>query len=208
MKEKQDYLRDIAEIRSMMERSSKFLSLSGWAGVLAGLYALTGVYLAWSVLEFNPDRIVYEASEIRTALPGLPQAFLLAVMVLMLAIGTAVLLSSRKAKAKGEKAWNASSRRLLTYMAVPLLTGGLLVLILYTQGLIGLIAPMMLLFYGLALFNAGKFSYPALRFLGIIQLGLGLIASYFVEYGLLCWALGFGFLHIIYGTYIYYKYER
>ena len=53
MKNETDYLRDIGEIRSLMERSSKFISLSGWAGIFAGIYALAGVYVAINYLHFN-----------------------------------------------------------------------------------------------------------------------------------------------------------
>ena len=58
MKEEQKYIRDIAEIRSMMERSSKFLSLSGLAGVMAGIYALAGAFIAYRTFSFNPVEVV------------------------------------------------------------------------------------------------------------------------------------------------------
>jgi hypothetical protein len=207
MKETQDYIRDIAEIRSMMERSSKFLSLSGWAGIMAGIYALAGAYIAYAVLDFNPDAI--SAAAPSEGLPaGLLQVVLLALAILILAIGTAIFLSWKKAGARGEKAWNATSRRLLTSMAVPLTAGGILILILFSKGLIGLIAPLMLLFYGLALYNAGKFTFPEVKFLGMIQIGLGLLSAWFIEYGLLFWAVGFGVLHIVYGIYLHFRYER
>ncbi|MCK7509005.1 MAG: hypothetical protein MZV70_36550 [Desulfobacterales bacterium] len=93
-------------------------------------------------------------------------------------------------------------------MSVPLVAGGLLILVLISKGLIGLIAACTLLFYGLALYNASQNTYAEVKTLGLIEIGLGLISSYFVEYGLLIWALGFGIVHIIYGIYMYYKYER
>lgn len=93
-------------------------------------------------------------------------------------------------------------------MAIPLIAGGLLILIFISKGLIAFIAPFSLLFYGLALFTAGKFTYDEVKFLGMIQMALGLLSSCFVEYGLLIWAIGFGIVHIIYGVYIHYRYER
>ncbi|HEU4901946.1 MAG TPA: hypothetical protein VFT06_04115 [Flavisolibacter sp.] len=208
MKEEQDYIRDIAEIRTMMERSSKFLSLSGWAGILAGIYALAGAYIAYKLFNFNPDTIVYSPSDAASVSPGLLKVILLATGILLLAISTAVVLSNKQANKRGEKVWNATSRRLLVNMAVPLVTGGILILILISKGLIGLIAPLTLLFYGLALFNASKVTYAEVKFLGLIQMGLGLLSAYFVSYSLLFWALGFGLLHIIYGIYLHFKYER
>ena len=93
-------------------------------------------------------------------------------------------------------------------MSVPLVAGGLLILILISNGLIGLIAPCTLIFYGFALYNASMLTYKAVRILAFVEMGLGLAGAYFVEYGLLIWALGFGVVHIIYGIYMYYKYER
>ena len=208
MKEEQDYSRDIADIRSMMERSSKFGSLSGWAGIMAGIYALAGAYIAWKVLDFHPDDTVYSSMETGDLLSGLLPVFFLAIGILILAACTAFFFSYKRVQQRGEKLWNATSRRLLVNMAVRFVTGGLLILILISKGLIGLIAPFTLLFYGLALYNGSKFTYEEVRILGVIQIILGLISAVFVEYGLLIWAVGFGIVHIIYGIYIHYKYER
>lgn len=201
MKDKQDYVRDIAEIRSMMERSSKFLSLSGWAGIMVGIYAIVGAYIAYQFLNFNPNQIVYTSSE-------LANLIILAVLIVILAVGTAIYFSYKKANQKGERGWNATSRRLLASMTVPLLTGGILILILISKDLLGLIIPLTLLFYGLALYNAGKFTYDEVKVMGIVQLVLGLISSWFIEYSLLLWAFGFGVVHIAYGIYMYFRYER
>lgn len=201
MKNEQDYIQDIAEIRSMMERSSKFLSLSGWAGILAGIYALSGAFTVYKVFGFNPDIITYIS-------PDLQMVLLSASIVLVLAIGTAVLFSQKKARQSGEKVWNAVSKQLISHVAVPLIAGGVLTLVLLSKGLVGLLAPLTLMFYGLALYNTGKFTFDAVKFFGLIQIGLGLLGCYFIEYGLLLWAFGFGVLHIVYGAYIHFRYER
>ena len=205
MKEKPDYARDITEIRSMMERSSKFLSLSGLAGIMAGIYALAGAFISYKVFDFNPDDLVNRNIQSENSLWKVVS---LALIVLVLALGTAIYLSRRKASKSGEKLWNATTRRVLSAMAVPLVTGGLLVLALMLKGLIGLMAPLTLIFYGLALYNTGKFTYEEVKTMGLIEIGLGLISTYYVGYGLICWALGFGVVHIIYGIYLHYKYER
>jgi len=208
MKDKKDYIQDIAEMRSMMERSSKFLSLSGLAGVMAGIYALAGAYIAYKIFYFNPDEIVYDTLESGNISFSLLKVILLAIAVLVLAVGTAIFLSYKKANKRGEKLWNPTAKRVMINMAIPLIAGGLLILILILKGLIGFIAPFTLLFYGLALYNASKFTYDEVRSLGLIQIALGLISSYFVGYGLLFWAIGFGVVHIIYGIYLHYRYER
>ena len=203
MKKEQDYIRDIVEIRSMMERSSKFLSLSGWAGIMAGIYALAGAYIAYEFFDYNPDAIACSSFS-----SNLQKVVLLALVILTLALCTAIFFSYKRASKRNEKLWNPTARQLLISMAVPFFTGGLLILILISKGLIGMIAPFSLLFYGLALYNASKFTYEEVKILGLTQIGLGLISSYFMEYGLICWALGFGVVHIIYGIYMHYRYER
>lgn len=206
MKKERDYIRDITEIRTMMERSSKFLSLSGWAGIMAGIYALAGAYIAYAFLNFQPEELFYSSSG--TSSSNMLEVVLLGLTILSLALVTAVLLSYKRAGKRGEKLWNPTAKQLLINMAVPLVTGGLLIILMIYKGLIGLIAPFSLLFYGLALFIAGRYTYKEVRTLGLIQIILGLISSYFIEYGLLIWALGFGIVHIIYGLYMNYKYEK
>ncbi|GAA5522750.1 hypothetical protein LQ318_13415 [Aliifodinibius salicampi] len=208
MKEERDYIQDLTEIRSMMERSTKFLSLSGLAGIMAGIYALVGVWVVYSVYNFNPHDIILLTTGSGGLFPYLPQVVIVALSVLVLAVGTAILLSWKKAKKRGEKAWNATSRQMIVNMAVPLAAGGVLIVILLSKGLVGLIAPFTLLFYGLALYSASKFTYKDVKFLGLIQIGLGLVSVWFIEYGLFLWAIGFGVAHIIYGIYMHFRYER
>jgi len=208
MKKERDYTQDIAEIRSMMERSSKFLSLSGWAGIMAGIYALAGAWIASSFFQFNPDKIVYDISLSESLTGDLPGVIPLAILILILAIGTAVFLSYNKARRRGEKVWNSTSKRMIIHMAVPLGAGGIFILMLLLNDLAGLLAPSSLLFYGLALYNAGNFTYDEVKYLGLVQMVLGLTGCFFIEYGLLLWALGFGVVHIVYGIYMHLRYER
>src|SRR4051812_12736197 len=113
MKEEQNYIRDIAVMRSMMERSSKFLSLSGLAGIMAGIYALSGAYIAYKIFYFNPDEIVYSTIKSGSLPSSLLKLIFLAIIILILAVGTALLLSYKKANKRGEKFWNPTARRLL-----------------------------------------------------------------------------------------------
>ena len=208
MRKEEDHFRDLAEIRSMMERSSRFLSLSGWSGVLAGLYALIGVAIAYYIFHFNPDELYYNSYTSGSVPDKLLKVILLAVLILILAVGTAVYYSYKKAQKRDEKIWNASSRRVLMNMAVPLITGGILIIIFFSNNMVGLIAPFMLLFYGLAIFSVSNFTFNEVRYLGIIEILLGLLNLLLLEFGLLFWAIGFGIMHIVYGIYIHYKYEK
>jgi hypothetical protein len=203
MKTEQEYINDLTEIRSMMERSTRFLSLTGWSGIMAGIYALAGALIAWIVF-FNKDFTIYSPIS-QAHITGIIS---LSIAILILAVGTAVLLSLRKAGKKRENLWNTAARRLIVHLAIPLITGGIFILIMLAKGFFELAAPLTLIFYGLALLNASKFTFDDVKYLGMAQIMLGLLATYFSGYGLLFWAAGFGIMHIIYGVYMHLRYEK
>ena len=205
MKNKQDYFEEISEIRSLMERSSKFTSVSGLSGILAGIYALVGAFLLHTIVGFRPYGIMQSEVEFSGNEWGF---FFIGAVVLLLAVGTAVYLSYRKAKILREPMWTATTRNMLFNMALPLLAGGVIVIVFFSYGLVGLLLPVTLIFYGLALYSAGNFTYPEIRILGIIVTVIGLLASFLIEYSVLLWATGFGLMHIVYGTLIFLRHEK
>lgn len=208
--ENEKYLRDLSEIKKMMNRSSRFISLSGLAGVFAGGYALIGAFLAELILSkygtSYEDSFGSVSGKVNEEL--FTDLFLVAVGVLVLAIGTAIGLTTRKAKGNNHKIWDSTSQRLMINFFAPLLAGGIFCLILLQYELKGLIAPSMLIFYGLALIHASKYTYSDLRSLGYTNLVLGLLSTQFLGYGLYFWAAGFGIFHILYGIWMYNRYER
>lgn len=208
MKEEQDYIRDITEMRSMMERSSRYLSLSGLGALLSGIYALVACFVAYRVFGIDPATLTGSYSSEGSFEPGLVKILLLAVVVLIVSLATIFYLSYKKAGKNHEKFWNPTAKRVLLNMALPLAAGGILILILAAKGLPQYMAPLSLLFYGLAFFNASKFTLDEVRSMAIIEIVLGLLSAWFVEYSLWFWALGFGIVHIVYGIFIYYRYER
>jgi hypothetical protein len=202
---------DLKAIREIMERSSRFLSLSGLSGIFAGLCALAGAAVAWFfILDFG--QVNYnDFLEGNTGLlnSGLWLYFALdAFIVLVFAILGVAYFSQRKARKSGQKFWTNSSRRLLIHLMIPMVTGGVFILILVFKNNTDLIASVMLIFYGLSLVNAGKFTFGEIHYLGLTEIVLGILAGVFVSYGLLIWATGFGVMHIVYGTVMYYRYEK
>jgi hypothetical protein len=208
MKKDTDYLQDIEEIRSLMEKSSKFISLSGLAGIFAGVFALMGSYIALTYLDFNPQSLSVDPENNPFQQKQIFSVVQLALLVFLLAISFALFFTHRRAKRKDELLWTPTAKRLVINMAVPLFTGGILILLFISKGFIGFVAPFSLLFYGLALFTISKFTFDEVKILGLIEILLGLISVYKVSLGLLFWAIGFGVVHIIYGIYVYFKYER
>ena len=207
MEKESNYLEDISEIRNIMERSSKFVSLSGLSGILIGTYALIGAYIVYRISYFS-DQLIYPDIVRHHLSPNVINLLIVGIVVLVLAVSTSLILAFRKARKNRHKIWDHTAKRLAINLLIPLATGGIFIIILFTKGLIGLIAPVTLMFYGLALVNGSKYTYEEYRYLGIGEIILGLIASYLIGYGLLFWAIGFGVFHIIYGAVMYFKYER
>ncbi|MBN1952350.1 MAG: hypothetical protein JW801_14210 [Bacteroidales bacterium] len=197
-KEQLDALQDI---RKMMNRSVRFLSLSGLSGLFAGIYAILAGLIAYLYL----GKLEYFTPDGKTDRVVL---VMIAVVTLILALLTAFLLSLRKARHAGVKMWDESAKNAILNLCIPLLTGGIFSLALIHEGIIGLVAPTTLIFYGLALVNTSKYTFPTIRQLGFLEIGLGLINAFFIGYGLIFWVAGFGLFHVIYGIYMYFKYDR
>jgi len=183
MKEKQ-IGDELASIRSLMERSSKFISLSGLSGILAGCYALVGAAVAY-LLIYKGEARIYDALNLHTYPQTLYYLFFIALGILMLSIATGFILTSRKAKRKGQPIWSNTSRLLIFNMATPLLVGGILILIFIYRGYYGIVASTSLIFYGLSLVGAGNFTFTMVKYLGLCEIILGLIAACIPGYGLL-----------------------
>ncbi len=198
---------DLAQIRNIMERSTKFLSLSALSAILAGVYALVGAFLAYRII-YGSDVVLYFELKSQFITPETMPLILIAAVVFVLAVSTGLLLSYRKARAAGQALWNAPAQRLFFNFIIPFGAGSLFVVILYFRGYYSLLAASTLLFYGLALLNAGNFTFSDIRKLGMAEIALGILATIFPGKGLLFWALGFGAMHIIYGGIMYLKYER
>jgi hypothetical protein len=212
MDQQQEQLESIKAIRTMMERSSRFLSLSGLSGAIVGIMAIVGVIVAYNFLGMSFDqpgfynKLVNANGSLNSAV--FKFLFLELLLLLTIALSVSIFLSIRKANANDLPIWDVTAKRLVINMAVPLLTGALFCIILFYQGYISLILPATILFYGLAIYNASKYTLHDIRSLGLFEIGLGLAAFYFVDYALLFWGFGFGVLHIVYGLYIYFKYEK
>lgn len=209
MKSDSKSIEDIKAIRKIMEESSRFLSLSGLSGVFAGLMAIAGALIAYFFILDNGS-IHYEdylrSLPVQEALVVRWQLMTVAAVVLLISVLSALYLSLKKAKKDGKNLLTPISRRLLVNFLIPLATGGIFVVVLLIQNNIQLIVPCFLIFYGLALVNAGKFTFGEIFYLGILEIITGLVSAFVPGWGLIFWIFGFGILHIIYGLAMYRKY--
>jgi hypothetical protein len=210
MENRTDYSEDLKAIKKIMEESSRFLSLSGLSGIFAGLLAIVGGCIVhFGILKsktlFTTGSLSnLSASEMSSIKAGLISA---AILVLFFALAGAFYFSLRKACLKGQKIWTPVSKRLLLNLCIPLIAGAFFILVLYSAAQWLLIVPAMLIFYGLALISAGKFTYNEVFYLGLAELLTGFLSAIFQEFTILFWIFGFGFLHIAYGLFMYRKYE-
>lgn len=197
---------DIEYIRHLMDRSVKFVSLSGLSGVLAGVYALLGAVYAY--YQLYSGSVARSVEYYNGRIPVVTDLLIAALVVLVASLVTGWWFSYQKAKRAGVALWNSTSKRLLMNLAVPLAAGGIFTLVLVAQGNFQLVASAVLLFYGLALMNASVHLFDEIRYLAYLEVALGLIAAFFPRNGLLFWSLGFGLLHMVYGLLMYKKYDR
>lgn len=207
MKENIEYLKDLRDVKHLMEKSSKFISLSGLSGIMAGTYALICAGLVYlNIYEsraFGGEsfRLLIDTPENRFKM------FAYGAVTLILAVGTGFYLTLRKARKKNLKVFNKSAYQLFYSLLTPLFVGGIACLIMISRGEILYIAPLTLVFYGLALINASAYTFNDIKGLGYIQCLLGISSLYFLGYGLIFWSIGFGVCHIIYGLIMYRKYD-
>lgn len=194
---KDKVLASVNEIKELMERSSKFISLSGIASILAGIYALIGAYVVKYVLTSD-----METSARREFM------IIAAFLVLSASAVTACLLSYYKSKKIRQKFFSRLTYRTLWNFSLPMLTGGILVISILVHGYYDILSTTMLLVYGLTLVNVSKFTYSSIAWLGYAFICLGIVDCFWDGHGLLFWTLGFGGFHILYGILFYSHYER
>ena len=212
MNNQKEQLDAINDIKKLMERSSKFSALSGLSGIIVGIMALVCIGISYTILGITPlEPISYLSILNRDGAIDTELLKLLIInfsVVLLASFLTAIWLSNKNAVKKGEQIWDLTAKRMLFNFSIPMLAGGAYCFILFSQNHVELILPATLLFYGLALLNASKYTVDDIKYLGVLLVLLGLFASIYVDEALLLWGIGFGALHIVYGSFMYFKYEK
>jgi len=195
-------LETLQDIKQIMERSSRFISLSGWSGIAAGCCALAGAAIVYPIVtDRYADGGLYSAAETKFML-------LVAAGTFIAALISALFFTYIRSKRLNIPVWGNSSKRLIWSIAVPLVAGGTLLLKMVCFGYFGLIAPGCLIIYGISLFTGSKQTLGEIKYLGYSEIALGCISLFFIGYGLIFWTIGFGILHIVYGILMWLKYEK
>jgi hypothetical protein len=217
------HLDALQDIKKMMERSSRFISLSGLSGIAAGICALIGAAYAKNVIStggYTSTALEADYAELRQLKdlgiihPKVTYSYLQGKLIMAAAITFAAafilafLFTYIRSKKQGIAIWGNASQRLMLNVCIPMLVGGVMVVKLLQVGMIGLVAPCCLMFYGLALVHGSKYTLGEVRYLGYMQIVLGILSLWYIGYGLYFWAAGFGVMHILYGAVMWWKYER
>jgi hypothetical protein len=214
MSSQQQSLEDLQHIKKMMEHSSRFISLSGLSGISAGLCALIGAWVAYPYVFGQKDFVINDIVAVAQASANdysiifNTYLFWIAAATFVGAFISAFFFTWVKSKKDGTPIWGNTAKRLLINVSIPVVVGGLFLFKMMHYGTFGLVAPGCLIFYGLGLINASKYTLDEIRYLGYFQIAIGIINLWFVGYGLYFWAMGFGVMHILYGVYMWMKYER
>lgn len=202
----QKHQEDLAHIRSMMERSSRCISLSGLSGVFAGLSALIGGLYVFQLFKANGIEY-FGGQQIYVPASLVSQLFATGVVILICAFVFGLFFTIRKSKKYDLPIWTSATKKMLFNLTIPLLAGGIFCAALLYHQIYGIVAPATLIFYGLALINAEKYTFSDIKYLGFCELVLGFISLFYIGYGLVFWIIGFGILHILYGLIMFKKYK-
>ncbi len=213
MKESESHLKTLNEIRDIMNKSSRFISLSGLSGISAGVIAMIGVSAAYWAEKQNFAYVESQFLLFHTNNSLLNSNFFVfciidALLILFFALSFAVFFTIRKSKKTGQSVWDKTAQKLIISLLIPLFTGGLFCIAMIFHQVYFLIVPATLVFYGLSLLNSSKYTLHSVEALAYGEIILGIISAFYPQLNWICWAVGFGLFHIIYGIFMYYKYEK
>lgn len=202
MKEK-EVKKTLSDIRDMMSKSSRFQSVSGYSIVVVGLLAavaslITAVFIGVENGFPCSEKLQHFAvmdTAVRTKSIAITGMVLFALSLL-----TVFFFAYIKSKRHQLRfAFDKRMGQMLLDFFIPLAVGGVLSIVLVMQQHYGLTSSIMLIFYGLALVNCSHYTYPVFRYLGYVELLLGIIDCFTMSHALLTWFLGFSVAHIVFG---------
>lgn len=197
--EHENHLQNLNELKRILAKNTRFLSFSGLSGIIAGALALIGLWL-FVELAYSDIKLSHE----NYFLLGLS----IGLSIIILAIGCGIVLTRRRIKKEGTKVNQAVVKNTLIHILLPIVAGGITCLILAYQGQYTYVPALMLLFYGIGLFNGSQFSFDDLKYMGLRFISLGILTLLMPQWSMWTWGVGFGLFHILYGLRIYFKHER
>lgn len=181
-------MENLCFIRETMEQAAAFTAVSGWGMVGTGLVALAAAPAAAR----QPTAARWLGTWVAAGL---------------VAMCVSVWATASKAARARVPMLSGPGRKLVLSFSPPMMVGTLLTLVLFRAGLHGALPGLWLLLYGTAVVTGGSYSAPVVPVMGSAFMALG-AAALFAPAG---WAtgilaLGFGGLHVGFGTLIARRY--
>jgi hypothetical protein len=171
-------------IRETMERAGSFTALSGWGEVAVGVTALLAAWLAARQPTQSGWLGVWLADAVLSA-------------------AIASWFTAAKARAAKTPLISEPARKFVFSFSPTMLVGAVLTILLVQQGLTARLPGVWLLLYGAAVITAGTFSVRIVPVMGAAFMLLGVTALFApATWGNALMAVGFGGLHILFGTLI------
>ena len=199
---KKDYLKDISEIKNMMNKSSRFNSLSGISGIATGIYAIIGSLIGYQYVTKNNIEI--------SNLDRFHFSLLFAdlVLIIFLSLITSLIITRRKVKVDGISSGSILTKKMLSNFLIILIPSTIYVLILILNHDFVGAGSLMLFFYGASLINASHNTLEEIKTLGLIEIVLGILIILIPAFAFWIWLIGAGIIHVIFGLYMYFKHEN
>jgi hypothetical protein len=177
-------MEDLRFIRQTMERGAAFTAVPGWGGVGMGISAVVAAAIAAGQATVEGWFLVWT----------LEAAF-------AVAIGAVAI--HRKASRADLPVLSGAGRKFLLSFLPPALAGAVLTVALWQAGASSLLPGAWLVLYGAAVVTGGTFSVKIVPVMGVCFMVLGVVALLATPAaGDLFMAVGFGGLHVIFGTII------
>jgi len=175
-------------IRETMERSAVFTSVPGYGGALMGATAVGAAIIAHSQPLITNWLIVW-----------------LVEAALAFSIGFFALW--QKSKNSGESLASVPAKKFALAFAPPIVAGIILTALFYYRGFFEFLPCAWLTLYGTAVVTGGAYSVKIVPTVGWIFVALGAVAAFApARAGNLLMALGFGVLHIVFGSIVARRY--
>ena len=195
---------ELKVIRQLMERPVRYSTQSGLSGIIAGRATLAGLGADWEITRAcsrNPQL----ATQLNMAVWGCVFAVAL--------LGTLWCTRLRELE-RGMPFWSNVKKRIAMTILPPFVAGAGLTLVIVARWYVGdgpnawgLIPPVWMLFYGVALWQLGEFSVRELRFMGAAFILAGLTsAALFQVHPYMTVGVTFGGFHIAYGAVVWMRY--
>lgn len=199
MRAEQDRLKhQIDRIKEMMELATEYKLLPDWAAVIGGSLILAATAVTWAITRsWDVKAVFFLSNALFTGVATMWVGVVLASLLLY------YVIALRDAKRLGVSLESRPSQLARRAMAPSLLAAAVVSVRLLWDATLGYLPGIWILAYGVALFNAGLFSTPATRALGLLFMATGTLAILvWPELDLLLTALSFGVFHVGFGWWV------